>query len=89
VTRTPRRPESADLDFTATVEAKELRFDEAPKTSVVFTGGPDYRSASGSDRTNLPARVEEEVTYRDVRVDYSIFSKLIDPPLPGPHDQTH
>ena len=78
MTRRPRRPEPADLDFTATVEAKELRFDEVPETSVVFTGDPGYRSASGSDRTNLPDRVEEGVTYRDIRVDYGISSRLID-----------
>jgi hypothetical protein len=85
MTRTPRRPEPADLDFRATVEAKELRFDEVPETSVVFTGDPGNRSASGSDRTNLPDHVEAEVTYRDVRVEYSIYSTLIDQPLPDAH----
>ena len=86
MTRRPRRSEPADLDFTATVEAKELRFDEVPETSVVFTGDPGHQSASGSDRTNLPDRVEEGVTYHDVRVDYRLASKLIDPTMHRSHD---
>ena len=42
---------------------------EAPETRTEFTGFPAYESASGSDRGNLPERVETDVTYRDVRVD--------------------
>jgi hypothetical protein len=87
MTRRPRRPDPADLDFTATVEAEELHFDEVPETSVVFTGDPGQQSASGSDRINLPDRVEEGVTYRDVRVDYRLASRLI-VTLPWQGDET-
>jgi hypothetical protein len=87
MTRRPRRPDPADLDFTATVEAEELHFDEVPETSVVLTGDPGQQSASGSDRINLPDRVEEGVTYRDVRVDYRLASRLIGP-LPWQGDET-
>ncbi|WP_207945454.1 hypothetical protein [Actinomadura sp. 7K534] len=67
---------SADILFTAHVKADELRFEVVPETSVVFTGDADEASASGSDRTNLPAEVRENVTYRDVRIDYAIAAKL-------------
>jgi hypothetical protein len=76
----PQRPEPADISFTARVHADELRFGEIPETSIEFTGFPDYESASGSDRTNLPEHVEQDVTYRDVRVDYRLAAKLIYPP---------
>jgi len=86
----PNRPETADITFTATVSAEQVRFDEVPETSVTFTGAPQHESASGSDRVNLPERVEAAVTYRDVRVDYRLASKLIfplEPPL-RPHSHS-
>ena len=60
----------------ASVQADKLRFDERPETEVRFFGEPGHESASGSDRTNLPERVEPDVTYRDVRVDYRLASRL-------------
>jgi hypothetical protein len=82
-----RRSAPVDLDFTAAVEATELRFDEVPESSVVFTGDPGHRSSSGSDRINLPDRVEEGVTYHEVRVDYWISSELTGSPQPDPHSE--
>jgi hypothetical protein len=76
----PQGPESADITFTAKVHADQLRFDEIPETNIEFTGVPAYDSASGSDRTNLPEHVEQDVTYRDVWVDYRLAAKLIYPP---------
>ncbi|GAA3228019.1 hypothetical protein [Nonomuraea helvata] len=72
----PVPPESADIELTATVEADELRFGEVPRTRVDFTGSPERESSSGSDRANLPDRVEKDVTYRHVRVDYALVSTL-------------
>ncbi|MCP9949890.1 MULTISPECIES: hypothetical protein [Actinomadura] len=65
---------TADILFTAKVKADELRFETAPENSVEFTEEAD--AASGSRRTNLPDRVEENVTYRNVEVDYAIAAKL-------------
>jgi hypothetical protein len=48
-----------------------------PQTRTEFTGVPAYDSASGSDRANLPERVEKDITYRDVRVDYRLAAKVI------------
>ena len=65
----PSRPHSADIELLASVQANQLRFDERPQTEVRFFGEPGHESASGSDRTNHPERVEPGVTYRAVRVD--------------------
>ncbi|MFA1538280.1 hypothetical protein [Actinomadura monticuli] len=67
---------TADILFTAHVKARELRFDIAPESSVVFTGNASDDSTSGSARTNLPGQVEEHVTYRDVDIHYAIAAKL-------------
>ena len=75
----PSRPHSADIELLASVEADELRFDQPPETEVRFFGEPGHESASGSDRTNLPDKVEPGVTYRDVRVDYRLASRLAEP----------
>lgn len=75
--RRPKRPASADITFTAEVRADQLMFGEAPQTHTEFTGVPAYQSASGSDRANLPQRVEKDVTYRHVRVDYWLAAKVI------------
>jgi hypothetical protein len=72
----PSRPRVADIEFVASVQADELRFDEPPETDVRFFGEPGHESASGSDRTNLPEKVEPGVTYRNVRVDYRLASRL-------------
>lgn len=55
----------------------ELRFHEVPETEVRFSGEPDHESESGSRRTNLPEKVDPGVTYRDVRVDYRLSSRLV------------
>jgi hypothetical protein len=84
----PSRPHSADIELLASVQANQLRFDERPQTEVRFFGEPGHESASGSDRTNLPERVEPGVTYRDVRVDYRLASRLaaVDAGRPAPGD---
>jgi len=75
----PSRPHSADIEFTASLKADKLRFDESPETDVLFFGQPGHESASGSDRTNLPEKVEPGVTYRNVRIDYRLASRLTGP----------
>ena len=82
-----RRPEQlvpGDITFTAEVRAGQLRFGEVPQTRTEFTGFPAYESASGSARVNLPGRVEQDVTYRDVRVVYWLAAKVIYTSQAGP-----
>jgi len=74
----PEHPGAADIELLASVEAAELRFDEPPETEVRCFGEPGDQSASGSDRTNLPEKVEPGVTYRNVRVDYRLATRLVE-----------
>jgi hypothetical protein len=70
-------PEDApDIEFSATVEAEQLRFREVPTTDVRFSGTPDYKSSTVTRRGNLPDRVSEDVDYHDVRVDYLLTNRL-------------
>jgi hypothetical protein len=75
----PGRPQPADIEFAASLEADELRFDQPPETGVRFFGTPGHESASGSDRTNLPEKVEPGARYRDVLVHYRLASRLLAP----------
>lgn len=69
-------PKRADIELTASIRADELRFKEVPETDVSFTGDPGHRSTSGAERENLPEKVDPGVTYRDVRVDYRLATRL-------------
>lgn len=68
---------NADIEFTANVKARELRFDEVPETKVRFWGHPEQDSVSGTERKNLPEEVQQGATYRDISVKLRIASALI------------
>jgi hypothetical protein len=78
VKRRPDKPENPDIEFTADVKARKLRFEEVPETEVRFPGHPERESASGTDRENLPDEVEPGVTYRNPKVRLRIASALAD-----------
>ncbi len=69
---------SPDIDLTATVKARELCFDEVPDTEVRFWGHPERNTVSGTERKNLPEKVQRGVTYRNASVRLRIASELID-----------
>ena len=73
--------ESPDIDFTADVKARKLRFNEVPETKVRFWGHPESNSVSGTERENLPQEVRRGVVYRDVSVRLRIASELTDTEL--------
>jgi hypothetical protein len=64
------RPENPDIELTADVKARELRFEEVPETEV--------HPAAQTERENLPEKVEPGVTYRNPRVQLRIASALAD-----------
>ena len=66
-----------DIDFSFSVKARELRFEEEPQTEVRFWGHPEHNSESLNERKNLPEKVQQGVTYRDVRVRSHIASELV------------
>ena len=65
------------IDFSASVKARELRFEEEPQTGVRFWGHPERNSASVNERKNLPEKVRQGVTYHDVSVRSRIASELV------------
>lgn len=58
------------------MKARELRFEEVPETEVRFPGYPECEAVSGTERENLPDRVEPGVTYREPRVRLQIATAL-------------
>ena len=70
---------NADIDFSASMEARELHFEEEPQTEVRFWGHPERNSVSINERKNLPEKVRQGVTYRDVSVRSRIASELVAP----------
>ena len=66
-----------DIDFSANVKARELRFEEKPETEVRFWGYTERNSVSANERKNLPEEVQQGVTYRDVDVRLHIASELV------------
>lgn len=68
--------ETPDIEITADVKTRRLRFEKVPETEVKFRGSPERESVSGTERENLPERVERDVTYRDARVRLRIASEV-------------
>ncbi len=74
----PEALETPDIEFTADVKGRELRFDEVPETKVQFWGRSERASVSGTERKNLPEEVRRAVTYRNFSVQLRIATELID-----------
>ncbi len=70
--------ESADLAITATVTAKELRFDVVPNPTVEFPGNPKRDTVWDAERDKLPRPVEPGITYRDIGIRLKIVSRFAD-----------
>ena len=67
----PHKPEQPDIEFTASVKARELRFDEVPDTEV--------HPPAHTERENLPEKVRPEhagTTFRDVSIKVRIANEL-------------
>ena len=83
----PEALETPDIEFTANVRAREMRFDEVPETEVRFRGQPERASVSGTERENLPEKVRRGVTYRNFSLRLRIATELIDSE-PDPWEKT-
>jgi hypothetical protein len=90
----PEPVDNPDVAIGARVKAKRLRFRKEPRTEVELHGGArtpegrtDLKTASGSERENLPEEVEPGVTYRDVRVSWQASARLEDPDAKSGQDQ--
>ena len=74
--------ERPDIELTAEVKSRKLRFEKVPETDVRFPGYLKRETVSGTERKNLPEEVEEDVTYRDARIRYRGAGEL-SVPEPG------
>lgn len=68
--------ENPDVEISARVKSRELRFEAVPETRTTFWGSPGRESVSGTERENLPDEVQSGVTYRDSGVRLRIASQL-------------
>jgi hypothetical protein len=64
------KPENPDIELTADLKARELRFEEVPETEV--------RPPAQTERENLPEEVEPDVTYRNPGIRLRIASARAD-----------
>ena len=67
---------NSDLVITATVRAKELKFETVPTPTVTFPGNGQRQTVWEADRTNLPQQVEPSVVYRDIGIRLRIYSRF-------------
>lgn len=69
-----------DLDFFTSVKAKEVRFGKVPeKRKVTYYGEPGHDTEVEVERENIPEEPDEGVTYRDVKVDWSVAQRIVHP----------
>jgi hypothetical protein len=72
-----RRP---DLDFVTSVKAKEVKFGRVPeKRKVTYFGEPGHETDAEVERENIPEEPEAGVTYRDVKVNWSVAQRIVHP----------
>ena len=69
--------EPADVDVSASVRMRSLRFGTVPTTRVWFEGLPDEVHSLRSERENLPDEVEAGVTYEDVTVRWKARARVV------------
>jgi hypothetical protein len=68
-----------DLDFFTSVKAKEVTFGKVPEKKVRYYGEPDHETEVEVERENIPEEPEEGVTYRDVKVDWTVAQRIVHP----------
>ena len=73
------KPENPDIEFTADVKARELRFDEVPDAET--------HPPAQTERENLPEKVRPVhagTTFRDVSIEVRIANEVtVSEPRPG------
>lgn len=68
-----------DLDFFTSVKAKEMTFGRVPEKKVSYEGDPDHETEVEVERENIPEDPEAGVTYRDVKVSWSVAQRIVHP----------
>jgi hypothetical protein len=62
------RPSGGEIELVTTVRARALRLDAIPRLDGVLRGAAGRHTSWRAERSNLPARPEPGVVYRDVEV---------------------
>jgi hypothetical protein len=76
-----------DLDFFTSVKAKEVTFGKlSGERKVTYYGEPDHETDAKAERENIPEDLEVGVTYRDVKVDWSVAQRIVHPVDEEPTD---
>ena len=68
----------SDVEISALVKSRELRFEEVPETRTRSWGSPGRASISDTERENLPEEVQSGVTYRNSTVRLRIAGVLVE-----------
>lgn len=70
--------DNADVSITASVTARELKFEAVPNPNVEFTGNHERVTIWDANRQNLPRPVQPFVTYRNIGIQLKITSVFAD-----------
>ena len=73
------RPKRPDLDVFTSVRAKEVTFGKVPEKKVRYYGDPDHETEVEVERENIPEDPKEGVTYKDVKVSWSVAQRIVHP----------
>lgn len=69
-----------DLDFFTSVKAKEVTFGKlSDERKVTYYGEPDHETEGTVERENIPEDPKVGVTYRDVKVDWTVLQRVVHP----------
>jgi hypothetical protein len=65
-----------DILLLVKIEAKELKMDAVPNSTVTFPGTEPKATVWATERKNLPEKLEPGVSYRDIGITLRISSRL-------------
>ena len=69
-----------DLDLFTSVKAKEVTFGKlSGKRKVTYYGEPDHETDAKVERENIPEDPEVGITYRNVKVDWTVLQRIVHP----------
>lgn len=69
-----------DLEWLTSVKAKEVTFGKlSDERKVAYYGEPDHETEATVERENIPEEPEVGVTYRDVKVDWTVLQRMVHP----------
>jgi hypothetical protein len=69
-----------DLEWLASVKAKEVTFGKlSGERTVTYYGEPDHETEATVERENVPEEPETGVTYREVRVGWTVLQRIVHP----------